>query len=125
MKGAAGQLVHLAPAARRSIAVTAGISVVATVLVVVQAGLLAGLVADAFLGGAGLAAPTPALVALACVVAARALLGWSGEMAAHLDAATAERVCAELLRTTAGRTAIVASHRPPPFPRLPQPPLPA
>jgi hypothetical protein len=30
--------VHLAPAARRSIAVTAGISVVAAVLVVVQAG---------------------------------------------------------------------------------------
>jgi hypothetical protein len=38
MKGAARQLVHLAPAARRSIAVTAGISVVAAVLVVVQDG---------------------------------------------------------------------------------------
>jgi hypothetical protein len=85
MKGAAGQLVHLAPAARRSTAVTAGIS----------------------------------------VVAARALLGWSGEMAAHLDAATAERVCAELLRTTAGRTAIVTSHRPALFPGLPRLRLPA
>jgi DNA-binding IclR family transcriptional regulator len=38
MKGAARQPVHLAVAARRSIAVTAGISVVAAVLVVVQAG---------------------------------------------------------------------------------------
>jgi len=83
MKGTARHLTCIAPAARRSVAVTAGISVVAALLVVVQAGLLADLVAGAFLGGAGVAALTPALCALAGVVAARALLSWAGEMAAH------------------------------------------
>ncbi|HEY4603860.1 MAG TPA: thiol reductant ABC exporter subunit CydD, partial [Blastococcus sp.] len=82
MKGPARRLVRLAPAARRSVAVTAGVSIGAALLVVVQAGLLADLVARAFLGGAGIARLTPALLALAGVVAARAVLGWAGEVAA-------------------------------------------
>jgi ABC-type transport system involved in cytochrome bd biosynthesis fused ATPase/permease subunit len=47
------------------------------------------------------------------------------EPTAHLDAATAERVLAELLCTTAGRTVIVTSHRPEGFPGLPRLRLPA
>src|SRR4051812_31081461 len=83
MKGPARRLVRLAPAARRSVVVTAGVSIGAALLVVVQAGLLADLVARAFLGGAGIARLTPALLALAGVVAARAVLGWAGEVAAQ------------------------------------------
>ncbi|HEY4631202.1 MAG TPA: hypothetical protein VIG96_07885, partial [Blastococcus sp.] len=73
MKGPARRLVRLAPAARRSVVVTAGVPIGAALLVVVQAGLLADLVARAFLGGAGIARLTPALLALAGVVAARAV----------------------------------------------------
>jgi len=47
------------------------------------------------------------------------------EPTAHLDAATAERVSADLLHTPAGRTTIVASHRPGLFPGLPRLHLPA
>src|SRR3954470_16298796 len=83
MKGAAGRLVRLGPPVRRSVAATAGISVLAALLAVVQAGLLADLVARAFLGGAGIARLAPALLALAGVVTARALLGWAGEVAAQ------------------------------------------
>jgi ATP-binding cassette subfamily C protein CydCD len=42
------------------------------------------------------------------------------EPTAHLDAATAERVCADVVRTTAGRTTILTSHHPEAFPGLPQ-----
>src|SRR4030095_15055032 len=57
----ARRLLRLAPAARRSIALTAALSVGAAVLVVTQAGLLAAVVADAFLHGAGLARLAPML----------------------------------------------------------------
>src|SRR3954454_3645180 len=81
MSGPARPLLRLVPEARRPIALTAALSVGAAVLVVVQAGLLAGVVADAFLGGAGLATLGPALVALASVVAVRAALAWPAEAA--------------------------------------------
>ncbi|HEY4602827.1 MAG TPA: thiol reductant ABC exporter subunit CydC, partial [Blastococcus sp.] len=42
------------------------------------------------------------------------------EPTAHLDAATAERVCADVVRSTAGRTTIITSHRPEAFPGLPR-----
>jgi ABC-type transport system involved in cytochrome bd biosynthesis fused ATPase/permease subunit len=79
MKGAARRLVRLVPAARRAVSVTAGLSIVAALLVVAQAGLLADLVSRAFLGDAGVSALTPALIALAAVVVARAVLGWAQE----------------------------------------------
>jgi ATP-binding cassette subfamily C protein CydCD len=82
MKGAAQRLVRLAPAARQAVSVTAGLSIVAALLVVAQAGLLADLVSRAFLSGAGTAELAPALLALAGVVAARAALGWAREAAA-------------------------------------------
>jgi ATP-binding cassette subfamily C protein CydCD len=53
------------------------------------------------------------------VLAGRPLLVLD-EPTAHLDAATAERVCADVVRTTAGRTAILTTHRPEAFPGLPQ-----
>jgi ATP-binding cassette, subfamily C, bacterial CydCD len=42
------------------------------------------------------------------------------EPTAHLDADTAALVCADLLRATAGRMAIVVSHRPDELPGLPR-----
>ena len=53
------------------------------------------------------------------VLAGRPLLVLD-EPTAHLDAGTAERVCADVLATATGRTAIVTSHRPEAFPGLPQ-----
>src|SRR4051812_23796194 len=87
MTGAAQRLVRRAPAARQAVTVTAGLSIVSALLVVVQAGLLADLVARAFLGGAGITLVAPALLALAGVVGARAALGWVGEVAAHRSGA--------------------------------------
>ncbi|MGY1694692.1 thiol reductant ABC exporter subunit CydD [Geodermatophilus sp. SYSU D00814] len=82
MNGAARRLVRLVPAARQAVRVTAGLSIIAALLVVAQAWLLADLVSRAFLGDAGLSALTPALTALAAVVVARAVLGWAQEAAA-------------------------------------------
>jgi ATP-binding cassette subfamily C protein CydCD len=47
------------------------------------------------------------------------------EPTAHLDSDTAALVCADLLRATAGRTALVVSHRPDELPGLPRMCLPA
>ena len=52
------------------------------VLAVAQAGLLAHVIASAFLGGAGLDALGPAMAALALVLAARAGLTWASELVA-------------------------------------------
>jgi len=82
MRGLARRLLRFVPAARRSIALTAALSTVSAVLVVIQAGLLAGVVADAFLGGAGLSHLTPALLTLAGVVLAQAALSWAVETSA-------------------------------------------
>src|SRR4051794_12406162 len=98
MSGPARSLLHLVPEARRSIARTAVVSIAAAVLVVVQAGLLAGVVADAFLGGAGPTALGPELLALAGVVVARAALVWAGEAStAATGAVVVARVRGRLL----------------------------
>jgi ATP-binding cassette, subfamily C, bacterial CydCD len=47
------------------------------------------------------------------------------EPTAHLDTGTAALVCADLLRVTAGRTALVVTHRPEELPGLPRMCLPA
>src|SRR3954454_9765896 len=103
MSGPARSLLHLVPEARRSVVLTAAVSIGAAVLVVVQAGLLAGVVADAFLGGAGPAAVAPALLALAGVVAVRAVLVRAGEAAtgrtgAVVGAQVRARLLAHVLR---------------------------
>src|SRR3954464_15606846 len=98
MSGPARRVLRFAPAANRWIAVTAGLSTAAALLVVVQAGLLADLIARAFLGGAGVAQLTPALLALTAVVAARAGLGWAAEVAtARTGAVVVAQVRARLL----------------------------
>src|SRR4029453_16478940 len=92
------RLLRLAPPARRSIALTAALSVGAAVLVVTQAGLLAAVVADAFLHGAGLSRLAPMLLALAGVVLARSALSWAVEAsAARTGAVVVARVRARLL----------------------------
>ena len=109
MKGAARRLVRLSPAAGRSVAVAGGIGVVTAVLVVVQAGLLADLVARAFLGGAGIAQVTPALLALGGVVAARAVLGWAGEVAAQRRGSL---VVTEVRKLLLGRVLLLGPRHP-------------
>src|SRR4029453_18577954 len=98
MRGPALRLLRLAPPGGRSIALTAALSVGAAVLVVTQAGLLAAVVADAFLHGAGLSRLTPMLLALAGVVLARSALSWAVEAsAARTGAVVIARVRAQLL----------------------------
>ncbi|MCO6000288.1 thiol reductant ABC exporter subunit CydD [Actinoallomurus rhizosphaericola] len=56
-------------------------------LVIAQAALLAGLISDAFLGSASLAASRTPLLLLLAVVAGRALVAWLQEVAAHRTSA--------------------------------------
>ncbi|GAA5110132.1 thiol reductant ABC exporter subunit CydD [Pseudonocardia adelaidensis] len=81
------RLLWHAPAIRGFVGLSAGIGVATALLVITQAGLLAEAIAAAFLDGAGLADLAVPLVALACVVLARAALGWAGEVAAQRAAA--------------------------------------
>lgn len=62
---------------------TAGLGVLAALLVIAQAGLLAYGISAAFLGGADLADLQPTLTGLAVVIAARVALVWVQESAAH------------------------------------------
>ena len=87
MKAVDPRLLRHAAAARPFILLTAAISVVTAILVVIQAGVLSDTVARAFLGGAGLAALAGSLSVLAAVVAGRAALVWASEVAAHRAAA--------------------------------------
>ncbi|MGI5129965.1 thiol reductant ABC exporter subunit CydD [Pseudonocardia sp. CA-107938] len=87
MKPLDPRLLRHASAARRFVVLTAGLAVAAAVLVLAQAQLLAGVLADAFLGNAGMDVLAPALGALLGVVVGRAVLIWAGEVAAHRAAA--------------------------------------
>lgn len=83
---------------RGFLALSAAIGLALAGLVVVQAALLARLIARAFLSGAGLGDLRGELVLLAAVVLARAGLVWAQEVAAHRSAATAKaRMRAALL----------------------------
>src|SRR4051794_35391137 len=87
MNRTARRLLSFVPAARRSLVLSAALSTVAALLVVAQAGVLAGIITDAFLGGAGLARLAPGLAVLAAVVTARAAVGWAAEVTAARTAA--------------------------------------
>ena len=101
MKPLDPRLLRYARRARLPLAGLAALGVIAAGLVIWQAQLLATAIAGAFLGGAGLrapggpggAAPREALwgtvVALAVVVAARAVTAWAREAVAHLASAQA------------------------------------
>jgi ATP-binding cassette subfamily C protein CydCD len=82
------RLLRHAPAVRGCIGLAATIGVGTALLVITQAGLLAEVIARAFLGGAGLGELAPALVLLIAVVLGRAALAWAGEVAAHRAAAS-------------------------------------
>jgi ATP-binding cassette subfamily C protein CydCD len=72
---------HVRPA-RTFVVLTAAAGVAVAGLVVAQADLLSRTVSRAFLSGDGLAVLTPMLLALAAVVAGRAVLTWATEAAA-------------------------------------------
>jgi thiol reductant ABC exporter CydD subunit len=77
------RLLRYARATGRYVSATAAIGVGSALLVIVQAGLLSSAISAAFLEGAGLPALRGVLVALAAVVAARVVLAWVQEAAAH------------------------------------------
>ena len=94
------RLLRHARAARGYLIFTVGLGLVATALVLAQAGLLAHVLATAA-RGTGIAALWPALAALLAVVAARALAAGGGETVALRAAAT---VKSELRRQLTGHT---------------------
>jgi thiol reductant ABC exporter CydD subunit len=77
------RLLHRARGASVFIGVCAGLGIVRTACVVAGAWLTASLIAGAFAGGRGLDSLAPQLMALAGVLAARALLASVQEVAAH------------------------------------------
>jgi ATP-binding cassette, subfamily C, bacterial CydD len=82
-RGLDRRLLHRARGASVFIGVCAGLGIVRTACVVAGAWLTASLIAGAFAGGRGLDALAPQLIALASVLAARALLASVQEAAAH------------------------------------------
>ena len=99
MKPLDPRLLREAGAARRYLVTTVGFGLVTTALVLVQAGLLAHVIAHAHAGAAAL---RTSLVALAVVVLLRAAAGYGGEVAAPRAAAT---VKSQLRRKLAARIA--------------------
>ncbi len=77
------RLLRYARASVAYIAGTAAVGVAQALLIIAQAGLLAFAISAAFVDGADLADLRGALVGLAAVVAARAVLVWLQEAAAH------------------------------------------
>jgi ATP-binding cassette, subfamily C, bacterial CydCD len=88
MKPLDPRLLRRATAARPFILLCALLGLVTAGLVVAQADLLAAVITDAFLGGAGLAALTVPLGLVAVVVLGRAGVAWLTESAAHRASAT-------------------------------------
>ncbi len=89
MKPLDPRLLRYARRARLPIAGLAAIGVITAGLVIVQAQLLASAITGAFTRGATLEAASGTIIALAVVVAARAVTAWAGEAVAHLASAAA------------------------------------
>ena len=83
------RLGRYARATRAYLAVTVGLGLVTTALIITQAAVLAHIIAAAEQRGAGLAALRGPLVVLAVVVALRALVSFGQELGAHLSSAKA------------------------------------
>ncbi|UFQ14112.1 MULTISPECIES: thiol reductant ABC exporter subunit CydD [Streptomyces] len=92
MKPAEHRLLRELPALRRHMTRSATLALLGTGLVVAQASLLAGLLADGF---AGQRIRTGPLAALGCVMALRALLTWARGTLAQRAAADAKRALRE------------------------------
>jgi ATP-binding cassette subfamily C protein CydD len=84
------RLLRYARASRGYLAVTVALGVALAVLIVAQATLLANGITAVFLHGVGLAGLTPALLALAAVIAGRAAVAWCQEVAAARSSAAAK-----------------------------------
>jgi thiol reductant ABC exporter CydD subunit len=83
------RLSRYARATRGYLAVTVGLGLVTTALIITQAAVLAHVIASAEQRGADLAALRGSLVLLAVVVALRALASYGQELGAHLSSAKA------------------------------------
>jgi thiol reductant ABC exporter CydD subunit len=96
------RLLAYARATRTFLFVSVGLGVLSALLIVLQAWLLADVVARAFLGGSSLVALQTPLVALLLVVLARATVAWLAELAASRSSARAKsQLRAALLQRTA------------------------
>jgi thiol reductant ABC exporter CydD subunit len=84
------RLLQYARATRIFLFVSVGLGVLSALLIVLQAWLLADVVAGAFLGGRGLAQLQTQLIVLLCVVLLRAVVGWGAELAASRSSARAK-----------------------------------
>ncbi|MFL6123634.1 thiol reductant ABC exporter subunit CydD, partial [Actinophytocola sp.] len=108
MKPLDPRLLRHAAAARPFILVCALLGLVTAGLVVAQADLLAGVITDAFLGGAGLAALAVPIGLVAAVVLARAATAWLAESAAHRASAT---VLSQLRAAVVDKALALGHHR--------------
>jgi ATP-binding cassette, subfamily C, bacterial CydCD len=84
------RLLRYARATRAFLYVSVGLGVLSALLIVVQAWLLADVVAGAFLGGKGLAQLQTQTIVLLGVVVARAAVAWAAELAASRSSARAK-----------------------------------
>jgi len=83
------RLSRYARATRTYLAVTVGLGLATTALIIIQAAILAHVIAAAEQDGAGLAALRGSLILLAVVIALRAVVSYGQELGAHLAAAKA------------------------------------
>ncbi|HEU0040871.1 MAG TPA: thiol reductant ABC exporter subunit CydD [Jiangellaceae bacterium] len=90
MNQLARRLVAGLPAARLTAAAFVAMSVAMAVLIIVQADLLAGVLADGVISQSSAAAVAGSLLAIAAVLVARAGLGWAHQVVAQRTAATAK-----------------------------------
>jgi ATP-binding cassette subfamily C protein CydCD len=90
MKPLDPRLLRYASRARAAIGVLAGLGMVTAALVIIQAWLLATVIAQAFIDKATLAAQWPLLAALAAVTAGRAATAWAAQAGAHRATAAAK-----------------------------------
>jgi ATP-binding cassette, subfamily C, bacterial CydCD len=102
------RLLRHAPAARRFVGLSAALGFADTLLIVAQAWLIAYLVAEAFLGGDGLAQLKGALGGLLGVVLARAAIAWGAELSA---VRASSRAKSELRGAVLARGARLAARR--------------
>jgi thiol reductant ABC exporter CydD subunit len=85
------RLLRASDAVVRYVGASVAVGAASAVLLIVQAVVLAEVIARAFLKGAPLATAWPALVWLAAIAVARAALAWVAETAAHRTSARAKR----------------------------------
>jgi thiol reductant ABC exporter CydD subunit len=105
------RLLHYARSTRTFLYVSVALGSLAALLIVVQAWLLADVVAGAFASGKDLAALQTPLIALLCVVVARAAVAWGAELAASSCSATAKSQLRGALLERVARVGVDSSRR--------------